>query len=151
MMKQRDWILCTGSVWLAMGMLLISKGIRFLSDAQLDHDSLSFRWNLSSDSTGQAWIISLAMIVGYVKARLVFVKTVQRVVTRIRSLSMPIRFSQVYTKSYWFLIGGMMMLGMVFRFLPLPVDVRGFIDLTIGSALINGAILYFQAVRIEVT
>jgi hypothetical protein len=43
----------------------------------------------------------------------------------------------------------MMMLGMIFRYLPIPIDVRGFIDLAIGSALMNGAMLYFRAARIE--
>lgn len=150
-MKQRGWILCSGSIWFAVGLMLMYKGLRFISDAQIDPDSLSFRFNQSVGSTSQAgnWIIFFALIVGFAKGRFVFVKTVQRVVSRIRSLSLPIRFFQVYTRSYWLLIGSMMMLGMVFRFLPIPVDVRGFIDLAIGSALMNGAMLFFRAARVE--
>jgi hypothetical protein len=41
----------------------------------------------------------------------------------------------------------MMALGLVFRFLPIPIDLRGLIDVAIGSALINGAMLYFRAAR----
>ena len=89
----------------------------------------------------------LALLVGFAKGRFVFAKTVWRVVSRIQALSLPIRFSQVYTKSYWILIGAMMMLGLTFRFLPIPLDARGFVDVAIGSALINGAMLYFRASR----
>ena len=150
-MKQRGWILCSGATWFGIGIFLMYKGLRLIADAQMDPDSFSFRWNHSLGSSSQAgnWIIFLALIVGFAKGRFVFVKTVQKVVSRIRSLPLPIRFSQVYTRSYWILIGSMMMLGMVFRFLPIPIDIRGFIDLAIGSALMNGAMLYFRSARTE--
>lgn len=150
-MKQRGWILSSGATWFIIGIFLMYKGLRFVAEAQMDPESLSFRWNHSIGSANQAsnWIIFFALIVGFAKGRFVFVKTVNRVVSRIRSLSLPIRFSQVYTKSYWILIGSMMMLGMLFRFLPIPIDIRGFVDVAIGSALMNGAMLYFRAARTE--
>lgn len=151
-MKQRGWILSSGATWFVIGIFLMYKGLRFIADAQVDPNSLSFQWNHSLGSSSQAgnWIIFFALVVGFAKGRFVFVKTVKKVVSRIRSLSLPIRFSQVYAKSYWILIGSMMMLGMLFRFLPVPIDIRGFIDLAIGSALMNGAMLYFRAARSEV-
>ncbi len=147
-MKHRDWIICSGGLWFAVGIMLMYKGLRLISDAQVDPGSLSMRMSESSSHVGNM-IIFLALIVGFAKGRFVFSKTVQRVVSRIRSLPLPIRISEVYTKSYWILIGSMMMLGMVFRFLPIPIDVRGFIDLAVGSALTNGAMLYFRASRFE--
>ena len=38
----------------------------------------------------------------------------------------------------------MVFLGISMRFLPLAQDIRGFVDLTIGAALMNGALLYFR-------
>jgi len=35
-------------------------------------------------------------------------------------------------------------LGMGIRYFGVPVDVRGLIDVAVGSALINGAMLYFR-------
>jgi hypothetical protein len=45
------------------------------------------------------------------------------------------------------LIGAMVGLGVTLRFLPIPVDLRGFIDTAVGSALVNGAMLYFHIAR----
>jgi hypothetical protein len=41
----------------------------------------------------------------------------------------------------------MVLLGLVIRFLPIPIDARGLVDVAIGSALINGAMLYFRVVK----
>ncbi len=37
----------------------------------------------------------------------------------------------------------MMGIGVVFRFLPISHEIRGCVDIAIGSALIQGAFLYF--------
>jgi hypothetical protein len=88
-------------------------------------------------------------MIGFAKGRLVLSKTVDRVVKRIRSLQVPIRASQIYARSYWILIGSMVALGFAMRFLPIPLDARGLIDVAIGSALVNGAMLYFRAARLN--
>ena len=44
----------------------------------------------------------------------------------------------------------MMGIGMIFKYLPLSVDIKGFIDFTIGAALINGAMLYIrEAIKVS--
>ena len=129
-MKHRGWIICSGLIWVLIGTWLLYKGLRL---------------------TSTPWIIACGLLIGFLKGRFVFPKTVQRVVGRIEALSLPIRFSQVYTPAYWMLIAGMMSLGMLFRFLPVPVDVRGLVDIAIGSALVNGATLYFRAARVFVS
>jgi hypothetical protein len=60
-------------------------------------------------------------------------------------LQAPIRFVDAYPKSYWLLLASMMALGFLLRLVP--VEVRGFIDVVVGSALLNGALLYFRAAR----
>jgi len=94
-------------------------------------------------------ILCLALVVGFVKGRFIFTKTIARITRRIYSLPLPIRFSKVYPISYWCLIGSMMMLGMGMRYLSIPLDVKGFIDVAIGSALVQGAMIYLRIARAQ--
>jgi hypothetical protein len=120
-MTHRTWILFSGCLWLLMGLWLLSKGLRLIPD-----------------SFG---LIALGLMIGFFKGRFVLSKTVQRVVNHILAQPLPVRFKDAYGKAYWLVIGFMMSLGMVLRFIP--NDVRGVIDVAVGFALINGAMLYF--------
>lgn len=148
-MKSRGWIIFSGGLWVVMGTFLLQKGLHFISDARFVSDSISMKFQGFFGSASQAGsvILVLGLVIGFLKSRFVFSKSVKRVVDRIRSLPSPIRFTQVYAPSYWIIIGSMMMLGMVFRYLPIPIDLRGFIDVAIGSALINGGMQYFRFAR----
>jgi hypothetical protein len=141
-MNHRSWIVVSGFVWFFMGVFLLYKGLQLITQATFQTSSLCSHFQ--DPQQAATILIALGLMIGFLKARFVLVKSVRRVVTRILSLSLPIRFKNVYSTSYWILIGGMMCLGMIFRFLPIPVDIRGWIDVTIGSALVNGAMLYFR-------
>ncbi len=132
---QKTYINFSGLVWLCIGVFLLMKGLAFVT---------AFYTNI--DQTALL-LIALGIAIGCAKGRFVLRKTVKRVVERIHSLPAPIRFSQVYSKGYYFLIGGMVLLGMSMRWLPIPAEVRGTIDIAIGCALITGAILYFRAAQ----
>ena len=134
-MKHRSWIVFSGFLWFAIGMLLLYKGLRFLSEFALSQSS-SFSFQIR---------LAVALLIGFIKGRFVLAKTVRRVVARIASLPLPISLMQAYSPSYWVLIASMGALGALFRFLPIPIDIRGMIDVAIGSALIHGAMLYFRA------
>jgi hypothetical protein len=148
-MTHRNWIAVSGFIWLAVGTLLLYKGLRLISEATETAGSLCFQMQNISGSPQKSGtlFIAAALLVGFLKGRFILSKTVNRVTTRITSLSLPIQFKSVYAPSYWILIGGMMALGMTLRFVPIPVDVRGFVDTAIGAALINGAMLYFRSAR----
>jgi hypothetical protein len=132
-MKHRGWIAFSGFLWFAIGGSLLYKGLKFIS--------------LGPSQEMGTMLIALGLAIGFLKGRFVLSKTVARVSSRIASLPLPIRFKDAFSKSYWILIGCMMALGMLFRFLPISVEVRGVIDVAIGSALINGAMLYFRAAK----
>lgn len=148
-MKQRGWVISSGLLWLVAGGWLLYKGLRLIAEAAFQPGSLcdSMQGTLGSAQQAASLYIAIGLLIGFLKARFVFVKTVRRVVSRIAALPLPISFSQAYAPSYWMLIGGMMALGMGFRFLPIPIDVRGMIDVAIGSALVHGAFFYFRAAR----
>ena len=128
-MTHRVWIAISGFIWFFIGSMLLYKGLRLLEGSAI-----------------ASQLIALGLLIGFFKGRFVLSKTVKRVVARIKELPLPIRLKDAYAKSYWILIGSMMALGMVFRFLPISTDIRGTIDITIGSALMNGAMLYFRSI-----
>jgi len=144
-----------GFVWLCIGITLLSLGIHFIletvSNPMLTHVSGRFSISklvskFSSDPTQIAVIlITLSLIVGYFKGKMVLAKSVKRQLTRIKTLPDPSSLKYLYSKGYYILIASMMFLGMVMRFLPITVDTRGFVDIAIGAALINGAMLYFRS------
>lgn len=148
-MKHRAWVAFSGFLWFAIGVSLLYKGLHFIAQAAFEPNSLSARMQGMFGSPQQASTVLIAagLIIGYMKAKFVLSKTVRRVVARIASLPLPIRFKDVYSPSYWILILAMVGIGLTFRFLPIPLDLRGAVDVAIGSALVNGAMLYFRAAR----
>lgn len=148
-MTYRRWIVFSGIIWLSIGAFLLFKGLRFISEGTIKPGTLCFQLQgiFGTPQQSGAFLIAIGLFIGFIKGRFVLSKTVKRVSFRIASLPSPIRFTSVYAPSYWILIGSMVALGMVLRYLPIPVDLRGLIDTAIGSALINGAMLYFRAAR----
>ncbi len=97
-------------------------------------------------------IICVALLVGFVKGRMVLSKSVARIVGHLRAQVAPISWKKAYDRKYYLILAIMMGIGMGLRFVSIPDGVRGFIDVTIGSALINGAVLYFrEAVNVRVS
>lgn len=148
-MQHRQWIAFSGFVWFLMGGFLLYKGLHWMSEAIFSPCSLSCRYQDFFGGPQQAAnvLVVTALVVGYLKGRFVLSKTVTRIVRGIVCLQLPIRIGSVYPKSYWLLISAMMGLGLTLRFLPIPLDLRGFLDIAVGSALIQGSFLYFRAAR----
>ncbi|HSX10857.1 MAG TPA: hypothetical protein VLF94_03985 [Chlamydiales bacterium] len=148
-MTHRAWIAVSGFLWFFIGTFLLYKGLHLITEASFQPDSLCARGKevFGSAQRAATVFIAVGLVVGFLKGRFVLVKTVRRVVNRIAGLPLPIRLRDAYSKSYWILIGSMVAIGMSFKFLPIPVDLRGAIDVAIGSALINGSMLYFRASR----
>ena len=89
-------------------------------------------------------IICIALLVGFIKGRMVLSKSVMRIVGHLQAQVAPIFWKKAYDRKYYLILAIMMGIGMGLRFVSIPDGVRGFIDVTIGSALINGAVLYFR-------
>jgi hypothetical protein len=124
-MKHKSWIAFSGFVWFFIGTFLLYKGINLITDAMM---------------------IGIGLLIGYFKGQFILSKTAKRVVARISSLSLPIQMKDVYSPAYYILIGSMMALGMLFKFLPISANVHGTIDIAIGAALIKGSTFYFLAI-----
>lgn len=145
-MSPKKWIVASGFLWLLAGVSLLVKGLRFIEAGLKSTDSLSFKMSpwLGRPEQAGAILIAIGLMIGFLKGRLVLSKSAQRISARILALKPPIRISQVYPVAYWILLGSMMGLGFSLRFLPIAIDLRGCIDVAIGSALINGSLFYFR-------
>ena len=148
-LSHRNWIAISGFIWLAVGVFLLYKGLHLISESVMKTETLCFRMQglFGTPQQSGTALIATGLLLGFVKGRFVLSKTVRRTALRISSLPLPIRFSSVYAPSYWILIGSMMAVGMMLKIFPIPIDLRGLIDTAVGSALINGAMLYFRAAR----
>jgi hypothetical protein len=89
-------------------------------------------------------LIALSLFIGYMKGKHVLGKSAKRVAGRICNLPNPANLFTIYSRGYCLLILGMVGLGMGIKYLGIPNDVRGVIDVAIGAALINGSLLYFR-------
>ena len=149
-LSKTAWIVISGLIWFMVGIGLLTLGLNFIVfKAQMDlADMTSLIAKLSPLTGGREQaalaLITIGLIIGFIKGRFILGKTVRRVSERILSLPQPVKFAQVYSKGYLMLIGGMILLGLSMKWLGIPTDVRGTVDVAIGSALMNGAMAYFR-------
>lgn len=142
MLNHRAALQLTGSTWILMGAWILFKGLKFVAYGGFSQNSFCSRFG--EPGTGIALLITAGLMMGYFKGRVVLKKTVWRVVSRLQSLPLPLRLKDLYAPSYLLLIGAMMAFGMLLNVLPVPLELRGFVDIAIGSALINGSLFYFK-------
>lgn len=153
-LKHNTLIFLAGLTWLIIGVFLLSLGIHFILETirtplltQIaGRFSIAFFVEKFTSDRTQAilWILCFSLLVGYLKGKMVLAKSVHRQIKRIDSLQNPAHLKHLYSKGYYLLVALMICLGMVLRFLPITLDTRGAIDMAIGAALINGAVLYFR-------
>ncbi len=144
-------IVIVGFIWLAIGLVLLLLGIHFLIDMSpaLVHaeGSSLVKWlagKVGSGDNAISLLLAVGLFIGYMKGRYVLGRAAHRIAVRIVALPNPVSLSRVFNKGYYILIASMIGLGMLIKVLGVPPDVRGTIDLAIGSALINGAFIYFR-------
>jgi hypothetical protein len=149
-MSHSALIIISGVIWLVIGCMLLSMGLNFIVSSILKDNLILMKRPIidffssftGGPDQGALVLIALALLVGFAKGKFVFKKTVNRTVSRIRSLPNPAPLTQIYARGYYLLLGLMFFLGFIVRFLPL--DIRGGVDVIIGSALLNGSMLYFR-------
>jgi hypothetical protein len=144
----------SGLVWFAVGGWLLPLGLSLMLEgtkqAQLsDVASLPLLRFLSPYLGGfeQAalLLIVVGLLIGQLKGLKVLGKSAQRGIERIKTFPNPTEITNIYSAKYYILLGGMVGLGMGIKFLGLSNDVRGLVDIAIGTALIRGALIYFRS------
>lgn len=152
-MSHKALIIFSGLIWLAVGCFLLPLGLNFLLQAiqntyqhsdsgyPLLHLFTSFTSNVEN---AVVILIAMGMLIGYSKGRYILGKSAIKGVQRIRSFPNPTDLKNIYSSKYYILLGAMIGLGISMKYLGIPADVRGTIDVAIGAALINGAMIYFR-------
>lgn len=145
-------ITISGLIWFGIGVYLLQLGLNLLIGGVQSPDFSTSNYPLlrtispyvGSIETAAIVLVVVALFVGYFKGRYVLGKSAQRGAERIRSFSNPAPLQHIYSAKYYILLGSMVALGISIKYLGLSNDVRGLIDAIIGSALINGAMIYFR-------
>ncbi len=135
-----------GSIWVVIGSMLLAKGIKWLIMAvYLPSAAPSlFISYFNSEVLALIVAITLSFAIGFAKGVTVLKKAAEKMISRAHSFSGRIPLTKVFPVRFYILIAGMMGLGFLMKMMPF-FDVRGIIDVTVGSALILGSSYYFKA------
>lgn len=137
--------LLLGALWLFAGIMLLSKGVNLL--LAIVHQPF-FRFFRASQGETAAILVCLGLFLGQFKAKYVLRKTAMKRIQQMSSQS-SFTFFQIFNFRYLILIATMISLGLLLKFFHTPHDLRGLIDITIGTALIHSSIFYFKAIRTQ--
>lgn len=137
-----------GILWLLVGGMLVTMGCNFLVASLLAENQASGYLPLLRslpvlDPELAALLVALAAIaLGWLKGYYILAKTASKQLIRLAKLPSPIPYSQLFPIRYFCLLGLMGGLGLLLR--SFPMDVRGGIDLAVGTALLFGSTLFFR-------
>lgn len=144
--KHTPLIIFSGLVWLVSGASLLNLGLKLLTN---QHAFSSFFTFFGGKEEGSTLLIASALLVGILKGKYVLKKSAIQVLSRIYALPNPAPVAQAYSSKTLILLAGMVSLGMGIKYLGIPNDIRGFIDVAVGAALIQGSTHYFKAILTE--
>jgi hypothetical protein len=156
--NHRTLVILSGLIWLVMGVFLFKLGFKLLGGAfdYIDKGTLPASYPLlkkSSDffgslqagiTNGIVILTAISLFIGFLKGKKVLGKTALKAIARITAFPNPTNLTNLYSGRYYILLAGMMGLGISMNVLGIPHDIRGTIDIIIGSALINGSVVYFR-------
>jgi hypothetical protein len=143
----------SGLIWMAVGVWLLQLGLNLLMTSLspahvIEANHYPLIKSISSFTGGWeqtvVMLIALGLLIGHFKGRYVLGKSAKKGIQRITSFPNPTSFSNIYSAKYYILLAVMIGLGISIKFFGVPKDIRGFIDVAIGAALINGAVIYFR-------
>jgi len=141
-------IAISGISWFLMGFFLLSKGLNLFVHACYAKDTGGLISHIAAIAGGREqaalFLMMVGLGIGYLKGKVVLVKTVKRVAERVISLPNPLKITQMYAKSYYILLLSMMAIAALLRFSSISNDIRGIIDVAIGAALVKGSLLYLR-------
>lgn len=146
--RKKSLIAIAGGIWVFIGLLLLIKGCYLLLIASKSEGEPLIHGlaNLFSLKTPSILIIltGAGLVLGWLKGRFLLMKSVKRTIERLQPLTGLIHFSTLYRLQDYLLISGMIILGRFLQWIRCPSDLRGLLNVAIGSALLVGAVFYFR-------
>lgn len=153
MFKHTTLIALSGLIWFAIGVYLLQLGLHFLLESTYavsyeNYPLINFLKTYSGTVESAVLVlVACGLLIGYMKGKYVLGKSAQKGVERIRSFPNPTSLKNIYSLKYYILLALMIGLGMSVKYLGFAKDVRGLVDVAIGSALVNGAMCYFRLLQ----
>lgn len=151
-MNKKFAIILSGAMWLGIGTWLLCIGLNLLVEAS-QVDSFIVNYYPLLDILAPVFgglentiiiLIAAGLLIGQAKGRTALKKAAIKSIQRISQLREPLSLTQVYTPRYFALVGIMMFLGISIKFFGVPGDIRGLIDVAVGSGLITGGVFYLS-------
>lgn len=141
-------IILSGITWMGIGMFLMIKGFTLILVPMISESPAVFlpylrQWVGDAQQASFMWVC-FALLIGFFKGRMILRKSADRLMRRILSRPNPSSLISIYPRSYLILLGVMMSLGMLLKWIPIPCDIKGLVDVAVGSALVNGSAFYFR-------
>ena len=137
-MNKHSLYALAGSIWGLVGLFLMVRGV------------LMYQIALETQNATQSALaiaITLSIIMGVAKGRFVLSKTARRNKSRIEKIEGPLKVHHVYAMSFYFLIAGMILLGVSLRAFNEYLGgyvVVGAIYCGIGLALMVSSLTYWK-------
>lgn len=133
----------SASLWLVVGSTLLSVGLRLISRSiQADFTETPFMSTLSLISDSKLMLGMLVgatgVLIGCFKGHFALAKSAHKLNAYYKTLPNPTPIYRLYPLPYYALLAIMMSFGMLLNFLQTASDIRGFIDIVIGVALLIG-------------
>lgn len=152
-LSHKTLILISGAIWMLIGCFLLPLGVNFLVESTQNKqmvlkESYPIINHLAPYIGGieetALILLFLSLYIGYLKGRYVLGKSARKGVDRIIAFPNPTSLGNIYSLRYYVLLICMILLGLSIKYMGLSLDIRGIVDVIIGSALIYGAAIYFR-------
>ncbi len=147
-LKRISAITTLGVMWFGIGVFLLYKGIFLLMQALVTDRGVlipKLKGIASTPDYAVMFLLSVSLLLGMLKGRFVLGKTARKTVSKILQTPEPIAVKEVFSFKYVVIIAFMISLGMTMNRSGLAFDIRGVIDVAVGSALIQGGMQYFRS------
>ncbi len=152
-LKHAALIYISGTIWLAVGLMLLSISINLFAESfqlpsEAAHTLLPLASLLAPYSGGIQialfLLIAFGIVLGYFKGKFVLEKSALKGVERICAFPNPTPLNRIYSAKYYILLILMIGLGVSIKYFGLSRDIRGFVDMAIGIALLTGSLVYYR-------
>lgn len=140
-------IAISGIIWFGIGCFLLSLGLKLITTTSIDQYAPllgKMAPYFGGIESAALFVIIICLAFGYLKGKFALGKAARRGIAHILTFPNPTSLKNIYSAKYYILLSLMVALGMSIKYLGIPNDIRGAIDVIVGSALINGAVIYFR-------
>lgn len=144
-------ITLAGFLWFVLGITLLTKGLYLMIlTAHLSGEKAGpilnvFMYAFTGGIVPAALtILLLGVVLGIMKGRWALGRAATLLVRRIYPMRGKIHVAKLYRIHDYLLIVGIIALSRLLNWIEVPNDVHSLIDIAVGSALINGAMVYFR-------